>query len=130
MRPSPPEDVILLSHAASSIALALENALTHQALQKEKARLQALCEIDTALVASLDLRELLPAVSECLRKAVAHDSIGVLLYDESAKLLRDQAPGSEINGGILPQGGAVPLEGSLAGRPLSSGRPRYSTMRS
>jgi len=111
-----PGDVALLSHAGSAIALALENALTHQALQKEKARLQALCEIATVLGASLDLKELLPAVSECLRKAVAHDSIGVLLYDESAKLLRDQAPGSEIHGGILPQGGVVPLEGSLAGQ--------------
>ncbi len=111
-----PEDVALLSHAASSIALALENALTHQALQREKERLQALREVDGALVVSLDLSELLSAVSDGLRQAVPHQTIGVHLYDESAQLLRDHAPGSEMKEKILPKDGALPLDGTIAGQ--------------
>jgi formate hydrogenlyase transcriptional activator len=110
------EDVALLSHAASSIALGLENALTNQALQQEKDRLQALREIDAALVAHLDLDKLLPAVSECLRRSVPHDYIGIHLYDESANVLRDYAPRCEITEKILPEDGVLPLDGSLAGQ--------------
>ncbi len=110
------DDLILLSHAANSIALTLENALMRAALQREKQRLQALREIDVALVTHLDLEELLPAVSECLRKAVRHESIGILLYEENAKALRDHAPGAEIKARILPPDGALPLNASLAGQ--------------
>lgn len=109
------EEIDLLSHGAISIALALENALTHQALQREKARLQALREVDAALVARLDLNELLITVSRCLLKAVPHASLGIHLYDESNRVLRDHGPSNQTKTKIIPDG-VVKLDESVAGQ--------------
>ena len=111
-----PQDVELLGHAAISIALALENALSHQALQKEKQRLQALREVEAVLVTSLDLNELLPAISQCLRKVVPHENMGIHLYDETANVLRDCAPTNELKKKILPENGVLAVDQSIAGQ--------------
>ncbi|HEY6763905.1 MAG TPA: sigma 54-interacting transcriptional regulator [Candidatus Sulfotelmatobacter sp.] len=108
------EDVNLLNHVATSIALALESALTQQALHSEKERLQTLREIDAVLVAHLDLDLLLPAISECLRKAVPLNDMGIYIYDEASNVLRDYAPASTK--GIVSPERTLPLETSLAGR--------------
>ena len=53
--------------------MAVENALTRQALQEEKERLQALLEINSALVSHLDLGALIPAVGERIRQNLKYD---------------------------------------------------------
>jgi formate hydrogenlyase transcriptional activator len=116
-------DLSLLSHVASSIALALEIALTREALQREKDRLQALRDIDAALVSYPELEQLLPTISDCLSKAVPHDWVGIQSYDESINILRDHAPESEVRKKILPDG-ILPLKGSIAGEVFAERKTR------
>ena len=113
-----PGDLNLLVHAASSIALAVENSLAHAASERQKALLQALREIDTALLACLDLEKLLPAVSDALGKVVPHEHIGVYVYDESAKMLRCHALDSETRKITAAEERDRPLHSSLAGQAL------------
>jgi formate hydrogenlyase transcriptional activator len=108
-------DMEFLKSLASEVALSVESAATHEALSREKERLQALREIDAALVANADLDVLLPQVSECLRQAVPHDHIGIHLYDEKTNVLRDHIPRTEPRKKIFP-GGILPLDGSIAGQ--------------
>jgi hypothetical protein len=64
-------DLQLMERVADLVALAVENALTRQAWQEEKERLQALLEINSALVSHLDLGTLIPAVRFRPRRAAA-----------------------------------------------------------
>ena len=57
-------DLQLMERVAELVALAVENALTRQALQEEKERLQALLEVTSPLASHLDLGALSPAVAE------------------------------------------------------------------
>jgi formate hydrogenlyase transcriptional activator len=52
------EDLRLLPRVAELVAIAVENALTREALQQEKERLQMLLEVNTTLVTNRDLQKL------------------------------------------------------------------------
>jgi PAS domain S-box-containing protein len=104
----------------------LEQSLRQLAdsLQQEKARLQALQEVDSAMGATLDLGELLNRVSEALQKAVPHASLGIHLYDERTALLRDYGPLTAAKRKILPPGGILSLDDSIAGQVFLERKPR------
>ena len=108
------QDLDFLKRLASEIALSLESAIAHEALEREKERLGALREIDAILVANADLETLFPKVSESLRRAVPHTHIGIHLYDEKTRVLRDQGAHTEAQGKIIPAG-VLPLDESVAG---------------
>jgi formate hydrogenlyase transcriptional activator len=118
------EDLDLLSHAATSIALALENAMTDAALVQEKDRLRILREIDAALLSNLDLQQVLPSVSACLQMTLPHDDIAVFLHDERENALRDYANTSELKRRILPEGGSLGLDDPLTSQIFVEGKTR------
>ncbi len=93
-------DIRFLQRVAELMALALENALTRGALQQEKERLQMLLQVNSTLVANLDVQKHFPAISDYIRKVIRHDFASVALYDESSQSLRKYAfhhgPGYEI----------------------------------
>ncbi len=57
-------------------------------LVRERDRLRLLLEVNNAVVSHLNLEELFPAVSACLRKVVQHDGSGLVLYDEQTGRFR------------------------------------------
>jgi len=70
--------------AQVSISLSERSTRAHQALQQERDKLETVLEINAALVASkLDLRQMFPAISASLGKSVPHDVAIVGLWDES-----------------------------------------------
>ena len=71
------EDLHFLKRLAPEMAFALENTLAHQALTREKRRLETLGEIDGVLISKLELEKLLPAVSDCLARVIPHDDFAV-----------------------------------------------------
>src|SRR5262249_25558930 len=90
------QDLIFLRRLASEMGFAVESAIAHEALLLEKERLQVLREINDVLISTLDLPEMLPAVSRCLQKAIPHENMSIYFYDEGARALRDHTPSSEI----------------------------------
>jgi formate hydrogenlyase transcriptional activator len=104
----------------------LEESLRHLAgsLQQEKTRLQALRDVDDALVASLDLHQMLPVVSQCLRRTLPHDHVAISVYDETAKGLREYAATSDVKRRICPANGVFPLGDSLTGQTFVEGKSR------
>ncbi len=81
-------DLRFLQRVAELAALAVENSLAHEGLQQEKERLQVLLEVNAALVSSIDLQELFPAISGFIRNAVHQEFATISLFDEATQCLR------------------------------------------
>jgi formate hydrogenlyase transcriptional activator len=74
----------LLQRVAPMIAAAVENALTREVHLHDKERLQTLLQVTASLVTNPDVRDSFSAISELMRKIIAHDYISVAVYDEAA----------------------------------------------
>jgi formate hydrogenlyase transcriptional activator len=77
-------DVRYLDHAAQLVALVLENVLMAEVLGREKAQLETLLDVNTALVSSLDVHKLLQEISVSIRRIVQQDYTHLALYDKAA----------------------------------------------
>jgi formate hydrogenlyase transcriptional activator len=77
------EDVRCLDHTAELIALVLENAVMANALNREKFRLETLLNVNTALISSVDMQEVLPEVSALIRRILNQDFTYIALYDKN-----------------------------------------------
>lgn len=115
-------DLDFLKRVASEMALAVEGNAIQSALVREKERLRVLQEIDTTLLSSLDIQELLPAVSAFLRKTLPHDHVAVCLYDATANALRSHANTSDLKRNILPANGFLGLNDTLTGQTFVEGK--------
>lgn len=109
------QDLDFLQKLASGLALSVESAASHEALDRENVRVQTLREIDATLIAHGDLEKLVPLISQCLRRAVPHEHIGIHLYDERTHGLRDCVARTEGKAKIFP-GGSLQIDASIAGQ--------------
>jgi formate hydrogenlyase transcriptional activator len=82
------EQVRLLRRVAKLVALAIENSFIREILQKEKAALQTLVEINRTLTSSLDMQKLLPLIFSSLGKIVDREYVSLALHDHSMGSLR------------------------------------------
>jgi formate hydrogenlyase transcriptional activator len=112
---------------AAQIAIALDNAFNFQEAQcyqrqlaRERDRSELLLEVNNMLVSNLNLRELLSALSLCLRKVVPHDAAGLALYDYSINQLRISALEFPTKENLFVEGEIIPLEESPAGRAFTT----------
>jgi len=117
-----PYDLDFLARMASEMALAVEASVIHSALVRERDRLQVLREIDTTLLSSLDIQQLLPEISACLRRTLPHDHVALCLYDGSAKALRSHANTTELKRKILQGHELLGLTNSLTGQTFLEGK--------
>jgi formate hydrogenlyase transcriptional activator len=76
----------LLRRLAKLVAVAVENAITREALVREKERLHLLLEVNNTLVTNRDLQKLFPAISEFIRRMIHYDYASVAVYDEAPTL--------------------------------------------
>jgi GAF domain len=76
------EDLDLVRQVATALALFVENALTHESLQREKQSLQKLLEISRTLTPSLDTKRLLVEIANCAQAVFKHDHAYLALYDK------------------------------------------------
>ncbi|MGB7150990.1 MAG: sigma 54-interacting transcriptional regulator [Terriglobales bacterium] len=109
-------DLQMLERVAALIALAVENELSRQAMQKEKGRLQSLLKVNAALIAYTDLGTLLPAVGERICRLANHDYGSLALQEGAALRIYPLAspPGQEI----IETETAMPLHEALVGRAI------------
>ena len=111
-----PADLRLMERVAELLALAVENALTRQALKEEKERLRALLEVNSALVTHLDLEALIPAVAESIRGVIKHDYASLALREGEALHMYPLV--FPLGQQIIGSEAAVPLREAPAGRAI------------
>jgi len=82
------KDLELARQVAAALAVFIENALTHEALQREKQGLEKLLEMSRALTPSLEPKKLLAEIASCTRSVFNHDQAHLAFYDKSAEIMR------------------------------------------
>ena len=118
------EEVRFLSLVVDQIALAVDDALHAQELERKNKRLALLLDLNNAVVSNLELRDLLRAMAANVRRVMECDGVGVALPDPESNELQLYAfdfPGSE---GIAYEGLGMPIGGTLApARAFRTGNP-------
>ncbi len=100
---------------AAQIAIAVEAQCYQHNLARERDRSELLLEVNNMLVSNRNLRELMSAISVCLRKVVPHDVAGLALYDPKINQLRVSALEFTSPEDLVIEGEIVPLEENPAG---------------
>ena len=111
-------DMHLLPRVAKLVAVAVENALTREALAREKERLQMLLEVNNTLVTNRDLQKLFPAISGLIRRMIRYDYASVAVYDEGAHALSLYPLDSSLTKGLAGTDTTVPVKDTPAGSAL------------
>lgn len=100
---------------ADRTALAIDDALTHEAsragqaeLRSKNERLKLLLDLNNAVVSNLDLRDLLRAIASSVRQVMKCDSVGVALPDPDDQRLRIHAVDFPEGKGLIREESKVP----------------------
>jgi formate hydrogenlyase transcriptional activator len=123
-------DLEFLQQVAAQVAVAVDNALNsqnaqvyQQELARERDRLRLLLEVNNALVSTLDLHQLLSAISACLRRVMNHDYASLGLYEPEAQQVRLQALDFPHSKGLLHEEMVFPIEGTPSGVVVRTRKP-------
>src|SRR5580658_9690055 len=126
----PPEEVQFVSEVASYIALAFDDALNLAALrqateelQSKNERLQLLLDVTNQVVSNLELRDLLRAISQDVRRVMQCDNAGLSLPDAENKQLRLYAVDFPDGKGFLREDLLYSIEGSPSGTAFRTMKP-------
>ncbi|HEU4344612.1 MAG TPA: sigma 54-interacting transcriptional regulator [Candidatus Binatia bacterium] len=106
-----PTEFRFLEQVARQVAVAIDNALNfertqsaQQQLTHERDRVRLLLEVNNVVVSQLDLNDLFPAVSACLRKVIQHDRSTLVLYDPETRQYRAHALHFANNESFIEEG--------------------------
>ena len=111
---------------AAQIAVAIEAQCHQQKLARERDHSQLLLEINNTLVSNLNLRELLSAISNCLRRVMPHDVTGLALHDPEINKLRVTALEFPEHEDAFIEGEIIDLEETPGGRAFTTRQPVMS----
>ena len=129
------EDIEFMQQVARQVAVAVDNALNHEAarayedqLKRERDRLSALLEINNAVVTCLAAKPLFQAISASLRRTFGLDYASLLIYDGDISALRLQTADVHQGAGAIREGAVVPLDDSVAGYVFRTRQGRVFTL--
>jgi len=104
-------EIAFLQQVARQVAIAVDNVLheesarqAQQQLARERDRVRLLLEVNNAVVSHLNLDDLFPAVSACLRKVIQHDGSALVLLDEEHQRFRVHALRFASNESFIEEG--------------------------
>jgi formate hydrogenlyase transcriptional activator len=104
-------EIAFLQQVARQVAIAVDNVLheesarqAQQQLERERDRVRLLLEVNNAVVSHLDLDDLFPAVSACLRRVVQHDGSALVLFDQATRRFRVHVLHFENNQSVIEEG--------------------------
>ena len=120
-------DIEFTALLAGQIAVAIEAQCHQQNLARERDRWQLLLEINHTLVSNLNLRELVSAISNCLRRVLPHDAAGLALYDPAINKLRATAMEFPDHDDVFIEDDIIELEGTPSGRAFTTRLPVISS---
>src|SRR5262249_21995077 len=108
------EEEQLRSLTAVSIQLSERSASDHAALRAERERLEVVLEINAALAGTrLDVKQIFPAISRSLAKAVPHDTAVINLWNEEQRNYLVFAKSSNQGPDFAPAGMVLPSENAF-----------------
>jgi formate hydrogenlyase transcriptional activator len=113
---------------AAQVAVAVDNTLNSERAEKyqrqlarERDRLQVLLDITNALVSELDIHDLFPTITACLRRAVPHEYSSLALRVAGTDQLRVHALVFEGDPGIQ-EGATAGIDETPAGQAVETRR--------
>ncbi|HEX2229345.1 MAG TPA: sigma 54-interacting transcriptional regulator [Candidatus Binatia bacterium] len=116
-RPFVDDEVSIIKIFATRACAELERQKTEAALRNSQRRLQALLEINNAVVSKLSRDELFQAIGNALCRVVPFDRLALSLFDEAAGVLRIATyAGSYQRPDYSPIGRVLKLDDSPAGQ--------------
>ena len=118
-------DIEFAGLLAGQIAVAIEAQCHQQKLAQERDRSRLLLEINNTLVSNLNLRELLSAISSCLRRVMPHDLAGLALFDQRINKLRSTALDFPEHQDVFIEDEIIDLDG-IPGRAFTTRQPVIS----
>ena len=125
-----PREVRFVSQVAGYIALAFDDASNFAALrraseelQTKNGRLQLLLDVTNQVVSNLELRDLLRAISQDVRRVMQCDYAGLSLPDADDKQLRLYAVDFPEGKGFLQEDLVYSIEGSPSGAAFRTMKP-------
>ena len=92
-------------------------------LKRRLEHLRLMLKITTAVVAKLELRELLQVISSSIREVIGSDVVNVALFDYESNQLCDFATDATPGSPRRKTGFLIPLEGTPIGLAFTSGQP-------
>ena len=129
------EDIEFMAQVAGQVAVAVDNALIHEAakayeqqLAHERDRLRMLLEVNNAVVSCLDTTKLFQAISASLRRTFSLDYVSLLIYDPEIQSLRLQMLDFPDGSGLIRQDAIVALDDSLGGYVFRTRQGRLFTL--
>ncbi|MGH9845576.1 MAG: sigma 54-interacting transcriptional regulator [Blastocatellia bacterium] len=122
-------DLAFLGQVAKQVAVAVDNALNSEQLARERDRSRLLLEVNNAVTATLDLRELLAATTVSLRRVMPHPFVSLSLYDPDSDRLQVHALDFAEGKGLFREGVSVRVEDAPAGLAVRARQPVSLTRR-
>ncbi len=116
-------DIVLTAIHDSTGALTGFAKVTRDVTGQKQAQESVIAELSSVLLANVDIRKLLEAISASLHNVVPHDAAALMLFDEATGKLRVQFL---VAGGdtVVPQGEALlDPDASIAGQAFRTRRP-------
>ena len=92
-------------------------------LERERDHLRLLLEVNNVVVSTVDLHELLRAISTCLRPVISHDYASLVLYEPESQQLRLRALDFAAGKDFMQEDALVPLEDTPIGLAFRSRQP-------
>ncbi len=120
-----PEDIEFMKAVGRQVSVAVDNALSHERLERDRHRLAILLEINNALVSHLDERSLFEAVSSKLRERVHADYVSLTTPDAKNEMMERRILDFPSGKGIIREGESMAMQDSPAARAYRSGEPRF-----
>ncbi len=111
-----------LSLVADFVALAVYGRLVRARLEGERTRLKLILDLNNSVVSSLELREVLLAISPSIRKVMRLDTVALSLPDADGRHLQVHALDFPDGKGLIHQDMVSPVEGSIGGEVFRSGK--------
>jgi formate hydrogenlyase transcriptional activator len=125
-----PNEIGFVSQVVTYIALAFDDALNFAALRRASEelrsgndRLRLLLDVTNQVVSNLELRDLLRAISQDVRRVMQCDYAGLSLPDAENKQLRLYAVAFPEGKGFLQEDLVYPIEGSPSGTAFRTMKP-------
>jgi formate hydrogenlyase transcriptional activator len=129
------EDIEFMQHVARQVAVAVDNALNHEAAQayeeqlaRERDRLRTLLEVNNAVVSCLSSKQLFQAISASLRRTFGLDYSSLLIHDPEIGALRLQMLDFPDGSGAIRVDAVVPLDDSLPGHVFRTSEGRLANL--
>src|SRR5437879_3442018 len=119
----PEDEVRFLSLVADQIALAIDAAVNFYLSQQAQDRLKLILDLTNQVVSNLNFQELLRTISASVREVMRYDAAAIMLPEPDGAHLRVHALDFPESKGIFKADTLIPVVGTPAVEPFSSGTP-------